>query len=153
MTDELIIHALHRNTQSNQRNANTNDRMGKRDYESNHNSKNISNICKVCLRLGHCIIEGDICYILAKATVYHSFMASSANKEYIRQNQLDFKKEQKEKTYKAKTSSKMQGMNRKMVANGSILEELTAIINLAQDMEDNSDDGYDSSESVSSSDM
>lgn len=80
LTSELTIHALYRKTQSRQRNDNTHDRLGKRHYKSNRASKNPSITCKACLGLGHCVANGDICYILAKATVCHSFMAASANK-------------------------------------------------------------------------
>ena len=158
LTDDAVIHALHSRRQPYKRNDdnrhdNKNTRPGKRDYTSNRDSKNSSTTCKACHGLGHCVTKGDICYILAKATVCHTFMASATNKDHIQRNALDFKKERKEKTYKAKTSSKMRGMIRKMVADGSTMKELTPIINLAQAIEDDSDDGYDSDDSASPDNM
>ena len=77
-------------------------------------------------------------------------MASITNKDHIQRNTLDFKKERIEKTYKAKTSSKMRGMIRKMASKGSTMKELTPIINLAQVIEDDLDNGFDSDNSASS---
>lgn len=46
----------------------------------------------------------------------------------------------------------MNGMINKMYNDGSTIEELTPIINLAQALDDNSDEGYESSSNASTSD-
>ena len=66
---------------------------------------------------------------------------------------LPSKKEPKERAYKAKTSSRMNGMIKKMFEAGSSMEQLTPIINLAHALDDGSDNGYESSDSSTSDDM
>ena len=80
-------------------------------------------------------------------------MAISDNRDHVKRNGIDFRKERKEKSYKAKTSSRMQGMIHKMYTDGKTLQELTPVINLAQAIEDDTDDGYDSQDSTYSGDM
>ena len=47
----------------------------------------------------------------------------------------------------------MNGMINKMLNDGSTMEELTPFINLAQALDNNSDNGYDSSNSNTSGEM
>ena len=80
-------------------------------------------------------------------------MSVAENKDVIKRNVIEFKQERKEKAYKAKTSSRMNGMIHKMFEDGSTMEQLTPIINLAQALNDRSDNEYESSDSYTSDDM
>ena len=149
LTDLPVIHAL-RKHQPYQRN-DRNTRTSKRDYKNRDDKPTV--VCKACLGLGHCVTKGDICYILAKATICQTFMAVADNRDHVKRNSIEYKKEKKQKTYKAKTSSKMNGMIHKMYTDGKTLEELAPIINLAQALENDTDDGYDSQDSAASDTM
>ena len=103
--DQPVLHALRGYQSSYQRqDHNKNGTQTKRDLKPKRDSTTPTISCKACLGLGHCVTKGDICYILAKATIRHSFMAATANKEHIQRNAADFKKERKEKSYNAKRS-------------------------------------------------
>ena len=75
------------------------------------------------------------------------------NKEFVKRNLVYFKQERKEKVYNAKKSSRTNGMIQKKFNDGSTMEELTSIINIAQALDDNSDNEYDSSNSTTSDEM
>jgi len=151
--DQPVLHALRGYQSSYQRQDNKNGTQTKRDFKPKRDSTTPTISCKACLGLGHCVTKGDICYILAKATICHSFMAATANKEHIQRNAADFKKERKEKSYNAKRSSKMNGVIHKMIADGSTMDELQPIINWCQAIDDDIDDGYESQDSTYSGDM
>ena len=69
----------------------------------------------------------------------------------VKRNIRDYRKERKEKVYKAKTTSRMRGMIHKMYTEGQTEEQLTPIMHLAQALEEASDDDeYDSDDSQSS---
>ena len=74
-------------------------------------------------------------------------MNVTENKDVIKQNVIEFKQERKEKAYKAKISSRMNGMIHKIFEIGSTMEQLTPIINLAQALDDGSDHKYEYSDS------
>ena len=150
-SDTPIIHALHRTASSYTRQDSKYGRNG-REFKSVKN-KTPTITCKACLGVGHCVTKGDICYILAKATICNSFLGNAENKDVIKQNAIAFKQERKERAYKAKTSSRMNGMIKKMFEAGSSMEQLTPIINLAHALDDGSDNGYESSDSTTSDDM
>ena len=88
-------------------------------------------MCKACIGVGHCVTKGHMGYILSKAIIYNLFMNVSDNKDCVRRNCIDFKQERKERLYKTKTSSRMNGMINNMFNDGSTMEELTPFINLA----------------------
>ena len=153
ISDNPIIHALSRRQPPYQRNDDKNVPCTVLKLKSKRDNNAPTVACKACLGLGHCVTKGDICYILAKASICQSFMAISDNRDHVKRNGIDFRKERKEKSYKAKTSSRMQGMIHKMYTDGKTLQELTPVINLAQAIEDDTDDGYDSQDSTYSGDM
>ena len=152
VSDSPVIHALHRKSSSYQRQDNKHDK-NKRDYKPTRDKPSPIIVCKACLGVGHCVTKGHICYILAKATICNSFMSVAENKDAINRNVIEFKQERKEKAYKAKTSSRMNGMIHKMYEDGSTMEQLSPIINLAQALNDGSDNEYESSDSSTSDDM
>ena len=110
-------------------------------------------MCKECLGIGHCVAKDDTFYALAKATICNSFINIAENRDHLERSNIDFRQEKKEKAYKAKTSSRMNVMIYEMYNDGSTLEELIPIINLAQALDDDSDNGYESSNSATSDDM
>ena len=150
-TGEAKIHALrnrplHAKPYSSYDNRNRN----KQEYGNNKGTKDATKSCKACLSAGHCITHGDICYPLAKATLCQNFLSNKDNEEVIKQNIRDYRKERKEKLYKAKTSSKMRGMIHKMYDTGTKEEHLYPIMHVAQALEDDYDtDDYDSDGSMS----
>ena len=75
--------------------------------------------CKACMRMGHCITNVDtVCYVVAKASICNRFVEDTANASIVKSNAYRYKKEQKVKALRTKTSSRMDGIIRKMESAG-----------------------------------
>ena len=100
--------------------------------------------CKACLNIGHCFTKGNLCYILAKATLCQSFLSIPSNNDYVKQINISFRRERKEKSQKAKTNRRMRGIINRMTDAGGTAKEIDPIINLAREFEDDteSDDNF-----------
>ena len=75
-------------------------------------------------------------------------MAMANSNEHVKRNAIDFKEEKKEKSYKVRTTLRMNGMIHRMYTDGRIMEELVPMINFARLLNDDTDDFYDSQNSA-----
>ena len=110
--------------------------------------------CKACMGVGHCISNADtVCYVVAKAYICNRFMEDAANASIVKSNTYRYKKEQKEKAMRLKTSSRMDGIIKKMESAGHTDLQLAPMIHMANAMvDDSSDESNSDNESTSSSD-
>ena len=92
--------------------------------------------------MGHCVTKGDVCYILAKATLCQSFLSIPSNEDYVKQNNASFRKERRKKSQKSRTNHSVRGIINRMSNAGGISKEIDPIVNLARAFDDN--DYYDS---------
>ena len=109
--------------------------------------------CKACMGVGHCITNADtVCYVVAKASICNRFMEDAANASIVKSNAYRYKKEQQDKALRTKTSSRMDGIIRKMESAGHTDQQLAPMIHMANAMiDDSSEDSNSDNESTSSS--
>ena len=58
--------------------------------------------------ISHDIVKGEVYYVLAKTKLWQAYLSNSANDKYSQKNNQAYKKELKEKIYKAKKSYHVQ---------------------------------------------
>ena len=99
-------------------------------------------ICKACMGVGHCITNPDtICYVVAKIFICNIFVDDTANAALVKSNTYRYKKEQKEKAARYKTTSRMDGIIKNMENVGNTETQLAPMIHMANTMvEDCSED-------------
>ena len=92
--------------------------------------------------VGHCITNPDTSvYVVAKTFICNRFVDDTANTALIKSNIYRYKKEQKEKAIRSKTTSRMDGIIKKMEIAGHTETQLAPMIHMANAMvEDYSDD-------------
>ena len=100
--------------------------------------------CKACMGVGHCITNVDtVCYVVAKASICNRFIEDTANTSIVKSNAYRYKKEQQAKALRTKTSSRMDGIIRKMESAGHTEQQIAPMIHMANAMAD--DTSLDSS--------
>lgn len=100
-------------------------------------SKN-TQICKACMGVGHCITNTDtICYVIAKAHICNRFVSDTSNAQLIKSNAYRYRKDQKETVLLSKTTTRMDGIIRRMVGKSHTDTQLVPMIQMANAMVDN----------------
>jgi len=79
------------------------------------------------------------------------FYSNTVNEEIVKRNNRGYRKEQKEKYIKAKTSPRMNGMIHKLYTEGKLEEGPTLIIKLVHVLGEEIDEDYKSSDASTSS--
>ena len=101
--------------------------------------------CKAYMGVGHCIANVDtVCYVVAKASICNRFMEDTANASIVESNSYRYKKEQKAEALRTKTSSRMDGIIRKMESAGHTEQQIAPMIHMVNAMADESSDDISS---------
>ena len=149
-TDTPVIRALGR--RDNQRKPQ--DTRGYQKYRdkkpSTPRTKN-TQVCKACMGVGHCITNADtICYVIAKAHLCNRFAEDTSNAHLIKSNAYRYRKDQKERALLSKTTTRMDGIIRRMVHKGHTDTQLAPMIQMANamvsDYNDDSNSKYESTD-------
>ena len=86
-----------------------------KDRQSDKPKVRNTQIRKACMSVGHCITNLDtIYYVVAKKFICNRFVDDTANATLVKSNTYRYKKEQKEKAIRSKTTSRMDGIVKKM---------------------------------------
>ena len=103
--------------------------------------------------VGHCITSPDtVCYIIAKTFICNRFVDDTVNAALVKSNTYRYKKEEKEKAIRYKTTSRMDSIIEKMEIAGHTETQLAPIIHVANTMvEDYSGDSQSDNASSSES--
>ena len=142
--------------------------MGRRDnyrkpttetgYKSNTDKTTLATprstqTCKACMGIGHYITNQDtICYNVVKAQLCSKFIDDAANAQLVKSNTYRYRKDRKEKSLKAKRSSKMSGVIRQLEDQGHTPTEIAPMIHMARALENISDTDYSDSDTSDASD-
>ena len=99
----------------------------------------------------HCITTPDtICYVVAKTVICNIFVNDPINTVLIKSNTYMYKKEQKEKVLRSKTTTQMEDITKKMESADPTETQLTPIVHMTNTMVDDYYDENQSDESSSS---
>ena len=147
-----IAHAAHdtpivrvmRSQQGRRPYENRKPRYEKRNHQRDATPLDSSTTCKACLNVGHCATKGDICYILAKATLCHLFISNPDNERIVKENLKLFRKDRKDKAYKSRTNTRLNGVIHKLTSEGASPLDLDPFMKLAHALECPSDYDYSS---------
>lgn len=108
-------------------------------------------LCKACMGVGHCITnQNPICYVVAKTFICNRFGGDTVNAAFVKSNTYRYKKEQKEKELRSKTTSRMEGIIKKMGNSGHTETQIAPMIHMANAMVEAYSDNNQSDETISS---
>ena len=101
--------------------------------------------------VGHCITNPDIiCYVVAKTFICNRFVDDTVNAALAKSNTYRYKKEQKEKVIRYKTTSRMDGIIENMETAGHTGTQLAPMIHMANVMVEDYSDNSQSDDATSS---
>ena len=101
--------------------------------------------------VGHCITNPDtICCAVAKTFICNIFVDNTINVALVKSNTYRYKMEQKEKAIRSKTTSRMDGIIKKIEISGHTETQLVAMIHMANAMVEEYSDDSKSDDATSS---